>query len=111
MNRKALKYLWDIKDCIEHIQTYIQETKTLESFIQNSLVQDAVERRLIILGEATKRLQQMGVSLSYSDSSINRRNTIIHQYDDFSAKSIWRHIQEDLPGLLKEVHEHFTALE
>lgn len=47
----------------------------------------------------------MGVRLEDHDAIINRRNTIIHQYDDFTERAIWRHIKKDLPKVKTEVLE------
>lgn len=65
----------------------------------------AVERELEIIGEAAYRLRQMGISLTQADALINRRNTIIHQYDSFQPRTIWNFIRQQLPALESEVQE------
>lgn len=105
MNRKTKKYLWDILQSIEQIESHLEGIPDLASFSNNIMVQDAVERRLSIIGEAAYRLQKMDIKLQHADGAINRRNTIVHQYDDFSERSIWRHVVEDLPNMKQEVKE------
>lgn len=48
-------YLQDIVDSIEHIQNYLEETAE-QDFYENVEKQDAVLRRLEIIGEAVKNL-------------------------------------------------------
>ncbi|MEO0470981.1 MAG: HepT-like ribonuclease domain-containing protein [Bacteroidota bacterium] len=92
MDVKIKKFLWDIQHSIQLIEAHLDSIDDLQSFRDNVLVRDAVERRLTIIGEAAHQLQRLGFKLSYSDSLINRRNTIVHQYDDFSVRSVWRHL-------------------
>ncbi|GAB4406447.1 MAG: hypothetical protein OHK0039_08190 [Bacteroidia bacterium] len=81
----------------------MQGISDLEAFHSSLLVRDAVERRLAIIGEAAYKLRKLGIALSQSDQLINRRNTLIHRYDDFSVRSVWVHIRQDLPALKQEV--------
>ncbi|MEM7659020.1 MAG: HepT-like ribonuclease domain-containing protein [Bacteroidota bacterium] len=77
----------------------------LATFSNSPMIVDVVERRIGIIGEAASKLAKLSLYLSATDSLINRRNTIIHQYDDFSHRALWRHIKEDLPSVLTEVAE------
>ncbi len=56
MNNKYYQALQTIKTCIENIENHIGSTKIFEQYDSNLLVQQAVERNLEIIGEATKRL-------------------------------------------------------
>jgi len=105
MTRHAKKYLFDIKQSIEYIQSYTADHHDLATFAEDIMTLDAIERRIGIIGEAASKLKKMGVLLAETDSLINRRNTIIHQYDEFTPRAIWRHIQEDLPLVLSEAEE------
>lgn len=49
-------YLDDIMQCLSRIETYT--TGGHETFINSSMIQDAVVRNFEIIGEATKRLSQ-----------------------------------------------------
>ncbi|MEM6805995.1 MAG: HepT-like ribonuclease domain-containing protein [Bacteroidota bacterium] len=68
-------------------------------------MQAAVERELINIGEALCKLRRLGISLSITDQLINRRNTLTHQYDVFSAASIWNSVHVELHDLKSEVEE------
>ncbi|MEM9717678.1 MAG: HepT-like ribonuclease domain-containing protein, partial [Bacteroidota bacterium] len=68
-------------------------------------IQRAVERELQIIGEAASRLRKMGVELETTDQLINRRNTIVHQYDSFQPRTIWNFVTYQMPLIQKEVEE------
>jgi len=57
MTRDMRLYLQDILESIEAIEEYVQST-TEEQFYRNRQVQDAVLRRLEIIGEAVKNLDE-----------------------------------------------------
>jgi predicted nucleotidyltransferase len=56
LGRKVdLVYIEHIQSCIDRIISYV-EGFDYDSFINNQLIQDAIVRRLEIIGEATKRI-------------------------------------------------------
>jgi uncharacterized protein with HEPN domain len=57
MTRDMRPYIQDILESIEAIEEYVQFT-TEEQFYRNRQVQDAVLRRLEIIGEAVKNLDE-----------------------------------------------------
>ncbi len=104
MTRRVKKYLFDISYSIDAIlNNYLSAVDSLEQYEEDMMLQDAVERRLIIIGEALNKLQKMDVELATADRLINRRNTLAHQYDDYNTETIWRSIHQDLPPLKIEV--------
>lgn len=90
----------------ESIRTILEDSlakiDSLEQYEANLMTQDAIERRIILIGEAIYRLNQMKVDLPFGDQLINRRNTIVHQYDDFNPETIWRSLYRELPPLKEE---------
>lgn len=52
MKPDALKYLLDIIESVNAIESHTQDVASLNAYSQNMLVMDAVERRLAIIGEA-----------------------------------------------------------
>ncbi|MEZ4825966.1 MAG: HepT-like ribonuclease domain-containing protein [Bacteroidia bacterium] len=106
MTRNSKKYLFDILSCIKDIQNqHLFEVQNIQDFENDKTIMRAVERELEIIGEAAYRLRQMGVNLMQADSLINRRNTIIHQYDSFQPRTIWYFIKQQLPELETEVQD------
>lgn len=110
MTQNAKKYLFDIAQSIDIIfDIHLKEIDSLDAYVTSISAQDGVEKRLIVIGEAAFRLRQMGVSLPLTDQLVNRRNTIIHQYDQFTHKAIWYTAQQELPLLKKEVSDLLSA--
>lgn len=52
--RDYLAYIEDMILAIDKILRYIESTQTLESFLANEMVIDAVTRNYEIIGEATR---------------------------------------------------------
>lgn len=106
MNRIQKKYLFDISERIDFIfQFHLEGIDTLEQYEANRTVQSAVERELITIGEAVYKLFREGVMVLYADQLINRRNTLAHQYDVFSAAAIWVSVHDELPSLKDQIEQ------
>lgn len=106
MRKNAHRYLKDIFDAIEIIfDIHLKDIHTLDEYEDSINAQDGVEKRLIIIGEAAYRLRQMGEILPQADQIINRRNTIVHQYDGFTNRTIWKTVHEDLPELKMHIEQ------
>ncbi len=56
MSDEVKKYLTDILKSIQAVNEYIGSTRKFENYKSNQQLQDAVERRLEIIGEATSRI-------------------------------------------------------
>jgi uncharacterized protein with HEPN domain len=102
MRREALKRLHDALEAIEAIERFI-ESCTLDHYLENELIQSAVERKFEIIGEALKRAQEADTSVLDVISDLRRivgtRNRIIHVYETVDQLILWDAIQNDLPGL------------
>ena len=104
MTRNAKKYLFDISSCISNIfDHHLDDIQSIQEFKNNITVVRAVEREIEIIGECLSRLRQSGVELSQTDSIINKRNTLAHQYDATKEENIWTFVHYDLPSLKSEV--------
>ena len=57
---KAQKYLYDMLNAIEHIEDFLGERRDFSVYQQDAMLRSAVERQLIIVGEAVNRLRQTG---------------------------------------------------
>jgi uncharacterized protein with HEPN domain len=84
MRREALKRLHDALEAIEAIQRFIEDC-TLDHYLENELIQSAVERKFEIIGEALNRAQDTDSSvLDFIPDLrliVGTRNRIIHVYD------------------------------
>lgn len=101
MKRDYKLYLQDIKDCINKIQEYVKNINE-EQFCKDEKLQDAVIRRLEIIGEASSSIPR---SLKENNKEIpwyklsEFRNFISHSYFDASLKRIWEIVKTDIPKL------------
>ena len=89
MPKDPKKFLFDTLERIDFIfDHHLSGISSLEEYEANQTVQSAVERELIIIGEAVYKLRRKGTSLTNADQIINRRNTVAHEYDVFNAAAI-----------------------
>ena len=104
------EYLLDILEAAKLALAYVSG-KTREEFLQNTQCQDAVVRRLEIIGEASRRVssetQEALPSIPWQ-SIIAMRNRIIHEYNDVDWFIVWDTVWKDLPRLV-EVIERFVS--
>ncbi|QDZ41244.1 DUF86 domain-containing protein [Euhalothece natronophila Z-M001] len=109
--KNQLLYLNNIKECIENIETYTQEGKTV--FLQNRMMQDAVIRNLEVIGEATKRLSYQ-IREQYSDVPWRKmtglRDVLIHDYLEVELEEVWGIVELYLPDLKVRVDEIIKEL-
>jgi uncharacterized protein with HEPN domain len=108
MDERILKWLYDIKFCIDEIDNFfIGEEKNYFLYKQNLMRKRAVERNLEIIGEAVNRIITRDNSyiekVSNSKSIIGLRNHVIHAYDNISDENIWSILVNHLPKLKTEV--------
>jgi uncharacterized protein with HEPN domain len=99
--------LEDMQTSAEAIARYIDGLSESE-FLANSKEQDAVVRRIEIIGEAASRLIKADAqyALHFPNMPIKdikaMRNKVAHGYDKVSAMVVWRTARTDVPALLKE---------
>jgi len=107
MDRAIKKYLFDISSAIGSIEEYVGTPKIFANYERNRQLQQAGERNLEIIGEATKRILEIDPNINISDARkiIGARNRIIHGYDDIDNAEIWSIVINSLPILKKEIDE------
>lgn len=103
-----LVYLRQIVDYITDIEGYV-DSIDYPGFENNGLLQDAVIRKIELIGEAAKRLsvsfwEQYRDTLPLAEA-VSTRNRLIHQYDDIDLRIVWNTIKKDLPDLKKKLRE------
>lgn len=107
MKKDNVVYLQHILDSIVQIREY---TKGLseKDFLKDKKVQDAVLRRLEIIGEAIKNLSE-DLRIKHNDVEWNKavatRNILIHHYFDVDLQIVWDTLKLNLPGLEKQVRK------
>lgn len=100
-----MTFLSHILEAIDLIQKYSSRS-TQAKFIKNPALQDAVIRRLEIIGEAVKNLPS-GFKLKHPDipwkQMAGMRDILIHKYFDIDLYLTWQVVKTDLPLIKKTV--------
>ncbi len=105
-------YLLDILNSAMKAVEYVNG-KTLDEFLEDSQNQDAVIRRIEIIGEAAGRINQdfqnQYPELPWKEMKA-MRNLLIHEYDDVDAEEVWKTVKTDLPELIRMLQEIIPSL-
>lgn len=79
---------------------------TKEKFLKSVKTQDAVTRRIEIIGEATKNLPSSFKNkyrkIEWKEIA-GMRNKLIHEYFGVNSNVIWKTVVEDIPKLKKQI--------
>src|SRR3989344_959859 len=105
MSKDVRIYIDDILEGIMQIEKYTKKVNE-NKFNKNIQLQDAVLRRLEIIGEAVKNIPE-----NFRDSHTKipwkkiagLRDILIHEYSGVDLKRIWKVIKEDLPDLKEKI--------
>ena len=98
MKRDYKLYLQDIRESVAKIERYLRNVSE-EQFNSNDQLQDAVVRRLEIMGEASRNIPR---SLKEKNPHVpwqkieTYRDFIVHSYFEASLKRIWATSTADL---------------
>ncbi|MFH1085467.1 MAG: HepT-like ribonuclease domain-containing protein [Chloroflexota bacterium] len=107
-SRDVRAYLHDIVAAASLLQAFAGG-KTLEQYEADPLLRSAVERQFEIIGEALRQALAIAPDLrthiTAAHSIIAFRNILVHGYADVSNDVVWAVLQDDLPGLYREVAE------
>ncbi|HEX9504217.1 MAG TPA: DUF86 domain-containing protein [Patescibacteria group bacterium] len=108
MRNNADNTIWlaDIVDSINLIESYTANLNK-EDFFHSEEKQDAVVRRLGIIGEAVKNLPE-DFKAQHKDvpwsKAAGMRNIIIHEYFDVDVDITWKVLKEHLPELKMQLN-------
>jgi uncharacterized protein with HEPN domain len=109
-----IPHLEDILSSISWIEDY-SSGLTLEEILGNQMVQDAIVRRIEIIGEAVGRLpdniKKENALVPWQDIK-DMRNKLIHDYGHVDMELVWAVVERDLPKLktsLQEILEYLSS--
>ncbi len=105
MKKDPLIFLGHILESIELIEKYSKKL-TKAKFLKNCPMQDAIIRRLEIVGEAVKNLptsfkaRYPGIPWK---QMAGMRDILIHQYSTVDLPLTWKVVKEQLPPLKRKI--------
>ncbi len=105
MKRDIRVYIEDVLESIERIEEYTSAIKE-KDFYNNAQVQDAVLRRLEIIGEAVKHIpsdfRSKYPSIPWKKIA-GMRDVLIHGYFGVNLKRVWKAVKKDIPDLKEKI--------
>jgi uncharacterized protein with HEPN domain len=105
MKRDPQIFIEHILDSIEAIKSHVARMD-VENFKKDIKTQDAVMRRLEIIGEAVKNLpapfKKEHPKVSWPKIA-GMRNFLIHEYFGVELKLVWTTVKKNLPELKKQL--------
>lgn len=100
----------EIDDIKKYSRLLLDHTSgmTFDNYMDDQFTRLAVERAIMIIGEAATRIRidypELFERIESLRSAVAVRNRLAHGYDDLiSDRSIWSVIEEGLPTLLREI--------
>ncbi len=103
-----LVFLNHIKEFCEDLQEYLYEIKSFEEFKKNKLYQDAIVRKLEIIGEAgtnvSDELKNKYPQIPWREIK-GMRNRLIHAYFGVNLKIVWNVLINQIPKLHKQINK------
>lgn len=107
MKRDYKVYVDDILESIKLIEEYIQG-KDKANFTEDVKLQDAVLRRLEIVGEAVKHIPDE-IKIKYPEVEWKKisgaRDIFAHEYFGVSLERVWETLVKDLPRFKAQIKE------
>lgn len=91
MTERASKYLADILYAIILVEEFLSDTPDFFAYQHDLKTKSAVERQLVIIGEAVNKFEKenTGITLSHSREIVNFRNRLVHAYDSIDDAIVW----------------------
>lgn len=115
MQLESVKYLLDIQQAIADIELFFMDVKSFTQYQENKLLKAAVERKLLIIGEAVNKFRflEPDYRVENAERIYGLRNRLAHAYDSIDDNTIYAIVINHLPGLKSEitqlVNEHYKC--
>lgn len=108
MPPESAKYLRDMLEAARAIEQYSRD-QTLDGFLQQRSVRDAVQWNFCVIGEALSQLRHTDEPTAQRITDywkiIGLRNQLIHGYGVIDNRITWNIIEEKLPVLIRELSQ------
>jgi uncharacterized protein with HEPN domain len=100
------KFLADILDRATFVSEFMAD-KSMDELVHDRPIRSAVERELMVLGEALYQLHQNAPEIAEQidswDEIIGFRHVLVHGYSSLNMKVIWEVIRDDMGPLIRQV--------
>ncbi len=100
--QRELAYLLDILQSAVLIREFVRDVDQ-DIFYQDRMRQDAVIRRIEVIGEATRRIpadfRTAHPEIPWQEMA-GMRSKLIHEYDRVDLVEVWNVAQRDIPVLI-----------
>ncbi len=105
MTEKSKKYLSDVLISIDLINEFTIGISDFNLYDKDRKTQSAVERQLVIIGEALNKLRQTESKIVIENDKqiIGFRNRLVHAYDSIDNSIVWAIINRHLEKLKIEI--------
>jgi len=107
MKKDPLIFVQHILDSIEKIERFTKGV-TKNKFLKDEKLQDAVVRRIEVIGEAVKNIPSIFrtkyPNIPWSNIA-GMRDKLMHHYFGINLETIWNVVKENLPDLKKKILE------
>ena len=106
MRRDPRALLWDVRRAADSIARYVGQ-RDREAYLADDMLRSAIERQFEIIGEALNQLARLEPAIANRipelGNAVAFRNILIHGYTTIDDRTVWRTIEESLPGLRKSL--------
>ncbi len=106
MSREPKKYLHDMLDRARAVSSFVRGRES-DDLNTDRLFRSAVERELMVLGEALYQLHEtdpdLGEQINSHREIIGFRHVLVHGYHSLRADVLWQTIIEDIPPLIEQL--------
>jgi len=109
MKNNTKIFLLHILEAIEKLEE-ITTTTSKNKFLENWIIQDAILKNFIVIGEAVANIDE---EIKQKYSSVNwrgaksMRNFIVHEYFSVDLNFVWETIIETIPNFKKDISKIF----
>lgn len=100
--REPAAYAFDVVGACRRVREYVG-AMSREHFVADTKTRDAVERQLLVIGEAIVQLRkirpELAARLGPADQIAGFRNVLAHAYFRVDPGEVWTIVQIDVPRL------------
>lgn len=102
---RDIALLWDMLEAARSIESFMADVAA-SKFESDKMLRSAVERQLLIIGEAAARMSK-GLREAHPEvpwrSIVGQRNVLAHEYGEVLVERLWLVATERIPELIQQL--------